>query len=504
MAPVPSEMSLGDQTVRGVRWMSLARLIAESGALVGSIVLARLVSPAEFGLTAAGMFVFTLALAVSQQGMGAFLVQRKDPLREHFEAAMLGSVGIGLLGSALTAAFGWLLAPMLFGDHAAHLTVLAAPVFLLAALATVPMAQLQRRLDFARLGVIEASSSIVAPAVSIVLAAGFGLGGESIIGGALAASGLTTVFAWTLSRPPRPWLHRAQLREIVDFGLPASGSSVFFAAVRNIDYLLLAAFIPARQVGLYMRAFTLGSDYQSKISVILLNVSFPILSRAKDLEEVRRVRQRMVRVHATVLFPLLFGLIAVAPTFVPWLYGARWAEAGHLTQILAIGGMVAAVGTGTGPLLTATGHPRALLAYNVIGFFAYAAAVLIAVPFGVVAVCIAVVAVRIVSFVVLQYAVVQRRVGIPVLETVIEDVLPPIVAGIPLLLVTAGGLRVLTDAGVPPLPAMALPGLLGLAVYLRMLTRFFPATMSDIRRLVGRLGIRPRRRPGRPALSSSS
>ena len=109
------------------------------------------------------------------------------------------------------------------------------------------------------------------------------------------------------------------------------------------------------------------------------------------------MRARMIRVHTTILFPLLFGLIAVAPEFVPWMYGERWTGAAGLTQILAVGGMVAAVGTGTGALLMATGHTRACSGATASAFVAYAIAVLAAVPFGVTAVCVAVVGVRLIT-----------------------------------------------------------------------------------------------------------
>ena len=121
---------------------------------------------------------------------------------------------------------------------------------------------------------------------------------------------------------------------------PAAGSSVLYAVSRNVDYVILAARLPAAQVGYYLRAFQLGSDYQSKISGILLRVAFPVLSRSRDLDEVRRMRARIVRVHAAVLFPLLFGLIALAPVFVPFVYGDAWEPAVPLTQIIAVGGLV--------------------------------------------------------------------------------------------------------------------------------------------------------------------
>ena len=485
---VPAK-SLREQTLSGVKWMSLTRLVAESGAFISIVILARLIPPDEFGRTAVATFVSTLALAAAQQGVGSFLVSHKTPTLSHFRAASLTSLTAGALGSALTLAFAVTLAPAIFGGRIAYFVVLASPAWLLASLTAVPIAKLQRDLSFGRLGLIEASASVISPAVAIALAVN-GLEGESLIIGTLAGSGATATLAWVLSRPARPGWRPAEMREIVQYGGPVFGSSMLYTGWRNVDYLLLAAFIPAFQVGLYMRAFALGSDYQGKISQILLTVAFPVFSRAKDLDEIRRVRARMVRVHATILFPLLFGLIAVAPDFVPWMYGEQWACAGSLTQILALGGMIAAVGAGTGPLLMATGHGRALFVYTLVAFVAYTLAVLASIPFGVTAVCVAVVAVRLVTFVSLQRVIVERRVGIPILETVRDDVIPAIAGGVPLLIVTTVGLRLCLEAGFPVVAAMALPGAAGLVVYAVILRKFFTATWVDVRMLTSRLARR--------------
>jgi lipopolysaccharide exporter len=484
----PPAKSLRGQTLSGVKWMSLTRLVAELSALISSILLARLVGPAEFGRTAVAMFLSMLAAAVAQQGVGSFLVSHNAPTRSHLRAASLASLVAGVVGTALMAAFAVTLAPAIFGGRIAYFVALASPVWLLTGLAAVPVAQLQRRLSFGRIGLVQASASVVGAAVAVLLAV-YGLQGESLIIGALAGTGASAAVAWAFCRPAQPRWQRREMGEIARYGVPVFGSSVLYAGVRNIDYVLLAAFIGPFQVGLYMRAFVLGSDYQSKISQVLLSVAFPVLSRAKDFEEMRWMRARMIRVHATILLPLLFGLIAVAPEFVPWMYGERWAGAASLTQILAIGGMIAAVGTGTSPLLMATGHPRALFVYSLVAFVAYTIAVLVSIPFGVTAVCVAVVVVRLITFVALQRLIVERWVGIPVLETVRDDVIPAVAGGVPLLVVTMAGLRLCLDAGLPVFLAMALPFAAGLAVYVGILRAFFPAIWLDVRTLTRRLAV---------------
>ena len=129
------------------------------------------------------------------------------------------------------------------------------------------------------------------PAVAIALAIA-GVDGEALIIGTLAGVGATATLAWTFSRPARPGWHPGETRDILGYGGPALGSSILYTGVRNVDYVLLAAFMPAFQVGLYMRAFALGSDYQAKISQVLVTVAFPVFSRATLLPKPATARRR--------------------------------------------------------------------------------------------------------------------------------------------------------------------------------------------------------------------
>lgn len=473
-------------TLSGVKWTSAARLLAESAVFIASIVLARLISPAEFGFTVVAVFAVAIGQSVAIQGIGSYLVQAATPSREQERAAVLLCLVVGMLGMALTAGFALAVAPSLFGEREAELTLMVSPVALLSSLTAVPLANLQRRLDFRRLAIVEAGMSLAGPVVAVGLALA-GVEAEALIAGLLASAAASALLASAYSRPARPGWYPKEIREIAGFGVPAGGSSVLYAVTRTVDYVILAARVPAAQVGYYLRAFQLGSEYQSKISGILLRVAFPVLSRSRDLAEVRRMRARIIRVHAAVLFPLLFGLIALAPVFVPFVYGDVWAPAVPLTQILAVGGLVTALGTGTGPLLLATGHPRALFTYNLIVLVAYVAGVLIAVPHGLIAVSWTVVGVTAVSFLVLQYAVVERVVGIPLLET-LRDAVPALCSGLILLATAWLGVQLL-DPALPDLLVMLLAGLAGVAIYALVLRILFAATWRDLAALAG--SVRP-------------
>lgn len=428
----------------GLRWSSLARVSAEIFAFGSSVALARLIPPAEFGRAAVALGLAGIAPVLASQGFGAPLIHFKRLERRVVEAAALLSTATGL-GLALLTVF--VLAPFaaapIFGDRIATLIQFASPIFVLAGAGTVPNALLQRDLRFPRLAQIEIGALLIGIVTSLTLAAAADIDAEALVAGANATAALATVLTFASAPLVRPRWRRGSLRGVTRFGSAAAGSSLAYALFKNIDYTILAARLPARQVGLYWRAYQLGVEYQAKITRIMLRLAFPLYARAIDIEQMRRMRRRIVRMDAVLLFPLLATLVVVAPEVVPTLYGAQWEGAVLPTQILAFAGMAVAAGTGTGPLMLALGRPGALLVFDAIVLSAYAGLVFWVSGYGLVAVCIAVAAFQ-VAVLAAQYSVLERRYLGVSLRTTWGAIVPATVAAGTALLVAfpvAYGLR---------------------------------------------------------------
>ena len=178
------------------------------------------------------------------------------------------------------------------------------------------------------------TTMVVSTAVSVVLAIA-GLDAEALLLG-LLAGGLTSLVMYQRAAPmPRPRWHRREVREMVSFGLPTALSGLAYTGTRNVDYAIVsAAFGPAR-TGYYYRAYLLGVDYQNKFSRILVQILFPLFSRAESIESMRLLRARVIRANAAVVFPALGVFILTAPVLVPFLLGSEWEPAVVPAQVLA-------------------------------------------------------------------------------------------------------------------------------------------------------------------------
>ena len=485
--------SLREATLAGVRWITLARVVGQLVALGAGVVLARLIPPAEFGRAAVALLVVPVAMAVASQGFGALLVQRKELARAHAEAATVLSLGTGLLLTAAVVGLSPVLAAPLFGHRTADLLQLAAPVFLLIAISTVPQAMLQRKLGFRQLATIEASTLVAGTGVSVGLALA-GANAPALVAGALVNAALTAILSWAAAPKIAPRWTGSAAADVVRFGLPASLSSLTNAVFRNVDYAIIGARLGAAPLGYYSRAFRLGAESYSRVSAIMMRIAFPVYSRCKDRAEMRRLRARIVRAHAAVLWPMLALLIATAPVLIPWLFGPAWEPAVELTQILAAGGMIATVITGVGPLMLALGRPRELFAYNVGTSVSYGVLVYLVTPSGLTTVCWAFVGFQVVNFLASHVLLLRRFAGIPV-SMILRDVGPAAVGSATILALALP--CVSTASGAVPDPLLlVLTGAAGVSIYVVVLRLLFPSMFKDLMLLASRVfTVRDIRRP---------
>ncbi len=479
-------------TFSGIRWMTFARVLAETGSLGSMVVLAHLIAPAAFGRAAIALIVPVLASVLTFEGFGSALVQRDTVEARHLKTASLLGVITGLVLGTFTALVGPLIAKPLFGGATADLVRLASPSFLLAGFAVVPTALLQRRLDFRSMTIAEVSGVSAGSLTSVVLALA-GLEGEAIVLGTIAAGVVSLVLVTRAAPTSALGFDRSAARDLLGFGVKASVQGLAWMVTRNIDYAIVGARLGPNALGFYWRSYTFGVEYQGKISRIMTRIAFPLYSRTEDRAHMSAVHSRVLRVHAVVLFPLLALLIATAPVLIPWLLGARWQPAVLPTQILAVAGMVLALIAGFGQAALAAGKPGALLVNNLFSLAVYGPVVYFVAPYGLVKLSIAVVAVVLVTGGVAAYLLLDRAVGIP-MRRIFVDAAPATFGAAALLVVALPLTHAMHAVHMPAVPVLAVAGLAGLAAYLTTVRLTSRAAWADLRLLLSHL------RPGRPVV----
>jgi O-antigen/teichoic acid export membrane protein len=223
---------LKDATLVGVRWISIARIAGELIAFASMVALARLIGPSEFGKFAIALVVQEIALTITGEGIGTALVQRRNVERAHLEAGMFLSISIGIVLGVIAFMTAPLIFTPLFGSETTELVRLSTPMFVLAGATAVPLAIIQRRLDFRLISLVQIFAIVVRACTALVLAiAGFEAG--ALVVGALAGSGAMMVVLQVVARAPWPRPRLAATREISGFGIPAALSGLSWTGFRN-------------------------------------------------------------------------------------------------------------------------------------------------------------------------------------------------------------------------------------------------------------------------------
>ena len=349
---------LTEASTSGLRWVGVARVVGELVMLGSMVVLARLIPPSAFGMFAIAVIVQELATTIPSEGVGTALVQRKTVDRVHLQAGLALALLLGAALAAVTLVVASVVVEPLFGAATATLVAVSTGWFALGALTATPIAVLRRRLDFRRLSLLDVTNTLVRSTTSIVLAAVVGLDAAALVIGSLAGVAAMCVLALIFAPVPCPRWNRKAARELLTYGGPASLASVCWAGFRNGDYAIVGAKLGATSAGVYWRGFQLAVEYQRKISTIMNQVAFPILARTAGAEEMLELRRRMVRLLTVTVFPLLVGLVVLAPVVVPWIFGPAWTEAVLPTQLLAGAGAATVVIDAVGSVLHGDG-PRA-------------------------------------------------------------------------------------------------------------------------------------------------
>jgi lipopolysaccharide exporter len=478
-------------TLKGLRSTLIARPTVEIILLGSMVVLARLISPADFGRYAIAVLVAGLGV-VALTSLDAALVQRPEIDRSHLQAgfalALMIAVGFSIL--ALIAA-SVLIAPI-FGERTADFVRISTIGTFIAGFNVIPAALVQRGLAIKRLSILDVSGSVAYAAVSIGFAVA-GFHGYALVFGGIAQALTTTVVNWVWAPQPLPRLHRRAARELMRFGLPQSVAALAWVGFANIDYAIVGARLGAREAGFYSRAYTIGVNYKQKITQVMTSVGFPVLARTQSSEEMSALRCHMVRLLTLTVFPLLVVLAVTAPVLVPWVFGLEWKPAVLPTQILAVGGATTLAIDAAGAVLMAEGRSRALLGFGWAHFVSYAGLVWIGASFGIVAVSIAA-SVDHAIFLVVAYVVMLRQPIGQALRRLWEDVGPAVVCCLACAAVAVPiSVALSTLMHAPPVPYLAAVTIPAAIAYVLTLKLCFPEPWRTMR--VFAEHVLPQRRP---------
>jgi len=346
---IPS--ALRDKSVRGVGWSVAGQVGQQTISFIIIIIMARLLSPREFGLLAMITVFTSFASIFSEMGFSAALVQKQDICEEHLSSVFWLNLGVGLLLTLLFVAGAPLIASFYNESVLIPLTIFIAANFLIRSLTIVQKTLAIKALNFRRLSIVDIVAVSLSGGIAVALAYA-GAGAWSLAVQTVLLSVITTVLLWKLGGwRPLFIFDVAAVKEMLGFSLNYFGSTMLSYWARNLDYLLIGRFLGTQSLGIYKNSYEIMLFPLVSVSHVISRVMFPSLSLIQEQKTmVRDIYLRATRTIALVTFPMMTGLFIVIEPFILTLFGPQWSGMIPILQVFCLVGLVQSVGSLTGSL----------------------------------------------------------------------------------------------------------------------------------------------------------
>ena len=477
-------MSLREQIFSGVRWTTLSSLGRALLQVFQIAILARLLTPADFGLVAVVAALMAILQIFSDAGVSNAIIHYQDITPKELSSLYWLNVGISaLLGLLLAFLSPW----VSLWYHQAELR----PLFMIAALTLVVGALgqqarivAQKNLRFADLAKVEVGAALAGAVVAVAMAM-LGGGAYSLITGSLAAAAAGTLLAWVyLSEGWRPGLTMSvkEIRRFLRFGAYIIGNNLANAFNSQVDVLLGGRLLGTQAIGLYSVPRDFSSRFAAVINPVVTEVSLPVMAKAQDdATLLKRLYLQMMRMTASVSFPVYVALAVFAGEVVRLLLGHQWESAVPLLRLLACWALLRSTGNPVGSLLMARGRPDLSFHWNLALLLVIAPAVWLGSQFGLIGMAVAMTLLALLLYVPNWYFLVRPLCGAKFGEYTEQ-------LAVPLALSLVSGLTGYLGAQpfVNDLPRLAMGGLCGGLTYFAGSWYFNKSWVAAIRELLGR------------------
>ncbi|MDD4244393.1 MAG: MOP flippase family protein [Bacilli bacterium] len=334
-------MSLKQKTVSGLLWSFVDTMAGQGITFVVGIILARLLTPREFGLI--GMITVFIAVSESfiNSGFSSALIRKKDCSDTDFSTVFFFNLAAGILFFLLL----FFSAPAISGffnepELTAILQVLGI-VLIIDSLTLIQRTILTKRIDFKLQARISVIASIGSGVVAIAMAF-YGFGVWALVAQRIVKQGLNSLFLWLWNRwKPLLVFSVKSFKELFGFGSKLLLSGLIDTIYRNVYYLIIGKYFSAQELGFYTKADEFKRLPSQNLNTIIGRVSYPVLSTLQDdIPRLRNNYQKLIRSVMFITFILMLGMAAVAEPMIHTLIGAKWEPAIIYLQMLCFVGMM--------------------------------------------------------------------------------------------------------------------------------------------------------------------
>jgi len=349
--------NLREKTLNGFKWTFLDNVGRLGGQFVIGIVLARILTPEDFGLIGMLTIFIVIGRSLTNSGFGQALIQKKDANRIDFSTVFYFNIFTSIIIYLIIFVGSPLIAKFYREPQLVLLTKVLCLEFILNALSLIHITDLQKNLKFKAPSLIGIISVAISGATSIVLALkGFGV--WALVTNTVLQSLITTLLLWKVSKW-RPLLIFSvnSLKSLFAYGSKILLAGILNSVFKNIYFLVIGRYFQAESLGYYTRANQFTYLPLNTITLVITKVTYPVFSSIQDdIPKLKIGYTKSIRMLSALALPLMGIMYIIARPIIIIVLGDKWLPVVPYWQTMCLYSWVYVVYTINNLVITAKGY----------------------------------------------------------------------------------------------------------------------------------------------------
>ena len=418
--------SLKQQTATGLKWSAIERIVNQVVNFVVAIIMARLLTPADYGLVGMVAIFIGISQAFVDSGFSQALIRKQDRTEEDNSTAFFFNLFVAILFYLILFFTAPLIANFYNEPILTPITRVIGLSVIINSLCLVQRALYTINVDFKT----QSKASVTASLVSGGIGIGMALAGckvSAVIGQQLSNLLINAILFWVFSSwRPRKFFVWDSFKSLFDFGSKLLAAGLLNVVWNNMYSLVIGKAYSATDLGYWAKAKQFSELPSNGPTDIIQRVAFPILCKIQDeSERLQRVYRQFIRLSAFIVFPIMIGLAAVSHSFVVVLLGKQWEFAADLLMILCFSKMWAPIQSINLNPLQALGRSDLFLKLDVIKKIISLVILVLTVKLGLIVMAVGAIVGSLVHLMVNSYYT-KKRVNVGV-WTQLKDIMPTLI-----------------------------------------------------------------------------
>lgn len=380
---------LRDKTISGLKWSVIGRFSTQGISFIIGLLLARVLSPSDYGLVGMVGIFFAIAQTFIDSGFGSALIRKKDCSEADYNTAFYFNIIVGLLACIILSILAPFIAQFFNTPVLEDIVRVMSINMLISSFTIVQWAKLNSAIDFKSQAKINLITTIISGCIGLTLAyTGFGV--WSLVFQNLSATILRTILLFVTTKwMPKRQFSKQSFSYLFNFGSKILTASLLHTIYSNMITMVIGKFYTAKDLGYYSRGESLAAFPSTNLTSILQSVTYPILSKIQDDDQrLIQVYRKYIAMTSMVIFFGMCLLAALAKPLIVTLLTDKWLDSVIYLQVFCFALMFDHICQLNLNILYVKGRSDLVLRLEIIKKTISISMIVAAIPFGVLAICI--------------------------------------------------------------------------------------------------------------------